>query len=404
MWMNRREFLSVCGGLSATAFTPAWTPAAQPPQDIKITRIVGFDLLSKRPKLVGKNSRLDVHGDQAGDRMVRVFTNTGLEGIGNCRAPEETLASLLGRNPFDFFKADGRAMRSPLRAGSMPLWDLVGKALGKPVFELLGGQGPRQVPVYDGSIYFADLLPQYAARWQDRFKTEIDQGFQRGHRAFKIKIGRGAKWMPSADGYARDKAVLKAIRQHTGPEVVLGVDANNGYGLGRTKQLLSEMPGLDLAWVEEMFPEVLEENLELKAFLKEQNLKTLIADGETQSSLEPLKPFMEARAIDIYQLDMNGQGLEGILAEAALAAKYDLMISPHNWGSLVGFYMALHIGRAVPNFYRAEHDPLANDVLIADGYDIKNGFVSVPEAPGFGLKINEARFAAAIKPRFDLKS
>ena len=66
--------------------------------------------------------------------------------------------------------------------------------------------------------------------------------------------------------------------------------------------------------------------------------------------------------------------------------------------------MALHIGRAVPNFYRAEHDPLANDVLIADGYDIKNGFVSVPESPGFGLKINEARFAAAIKPRFDLKS
>lgn len=404
MWMNRREFLSVCGGLTATALAPAWTPAAQPPQDLKITRIVGFDLLSKRPKLVGKNSRLDVHGDQAGDRMVRLYTNTGLEGIGNCRAPEETLASLLGRNPFDFFKADERAMRSPLRAGSMPLWDLAGKALGKPVFELLGGQGPRQVPVYDGSIYFADLLPQYAARWQDRLKTEIDQGFQRGHRAFKIKIGRGAKWMPAAEGYARDKAVLKTIRQHTGPEVVLGVDANNGYGLSRTRQLLSEMPGLDLAWVEEMFPEVLEENLELKAFLKERELKTLIADGETQSSLEPLKLFMAAHAIDIYQLDMNGQGLEGILAEAALAAKYDSMISPHNWGSLVGFYMALHIGRAVPNFYRAEHDPLANDVLIADGYDIKNGFVSVPESPGFGLKINEARFAAAIKPRFDLKS
>ncbi len=58
----------------------------------------------------------------------------------------------------------------------MPLWDLAGKVLKKPVYELLGGAGPQRVPVYDGSIYFSDLLPQYSHKPLDRFKEEIDMG------------------------------------------------------------------------------------------------------------------------------------------------------------------------------------------------------------------------------------
>jgi len=64
--------------------------------------------------------------------------------------------------------------------------------------------------------------------------------------------------------------------------------------------------------------------------------------------------------------------------------------------------MSLQVGRAITNFYSAENDPLDNDVLIADGYAVRDGTASVPEAPGFGLKLDEAKFAAAIKPKFDL--
>ena len=67
-------------------------------------------------------------------------------------------------------------MTGPLGNGTMPLWDLAGKSLRTPAYKLLGGAGQEKVPVYDGSIYFADLLPQYADRWQDRFKEEIDMG------------------------------------------------------------------------------------------------------------------------------------------------------------------------------------------------------------------------------------
>jgi L-alanine-DL-glutamate epimerase-like enolase superfamily enzyme len=402
--MNRREFLSLCGGLTASAFLPKWTWAGELPRDLKITRIVGSDLPSKRCKICGKNSRLDVHGDRATDRMVRLYTNAGIEGLGNCRANESALRSLLGKNPFDFFKADGPAFASPLGAGTMALWDLAGKALNKPVFELLGRKGSSRVAVYDGSIYFADLLPQYADRWPDRFKEEIDLGFKRGHRAFKIKIGRGAKWMPAEAGFERDQAVVKLIRQHAGPDTILGVDANNGYDLARSKRFLAELPDANLAFVEELFPEDVALDLELKAFLREQKLKTLIADGETQTTLESFKPFIAARAVDIYEGDINQFGIEGILTEASWAAAQDLLVSPHGWGSLLGFFTSLHVGRAITNYSRAENDPLDSDLLIADGYAIKDGSASVPDAPGFGLKLDESKFAAAIKPKLDLKS
>jgi L-alanine-DL-glutamate epimerase-like enolase superfamily enzyme len=402
--MNRRNFLTLCSAAAAANLLPTWGWAGDLPRDIRITRIVGFDLDSRRPKICGKNSRLDVHGDRARDRMVRIYTTTGLEGLGNCRVGEAALAPLLGRNPFDYFAPTEPAFRSPLGAGTMPLWDLAGKVLQKPVYRLLGGRGARRVPVYDGSIYFADLLPDYASRWEDRFKEEIDLGIRRGHRAFKVKIGRGAKWMPREEGYERDKAVVKLIREHAGPKIVLGVDANNGYDLPRTKRFLSELPDLNLAFIEEMFPEDVELYLDLKDFLRQHKLRTLIADGETQNTLEPFLPFIAARAIDIFEGDINQFGIEGIMREAAWTRPQRLTISPHGWGSLVGFYMSLQAGRAVANFYRAENDPLDSDILIAEGYTVKDGLASVPEAPGFGLRLDEAKFGASVKPVFDLKA
>jgi L-alanine-DL-glutamate epimerase-like enolase superfamily enzyme len=99
---------------------------------------------------------------------------------------------------------------------------------------------------------------------------------------------------------------------------------------------------------------------------------------------------------------MNHFGFEGILTEAAWAQPAGIRIAPHNWGSLIGFYMQLHIGRAIQNFYMAEHDPLSNDILLADGYEIKDGACSVPAAPGFGLAIDETKFASQAEVHFDL--
>jgi L-alanine-DL-glutamate epimerase-like enolase superfamily enzyme len=398
--MHRRTFLTA---IAATTLARA-VRAADPPEDVRVTRAVGFDLPLRRSKVAGRNARLDVHGDRSTDRMVRLYTNSGVEAVGNCRADENAVRQLIGKDPFAFYRRDERKVTGPLGVGTMPLWDLLGKLVQKPVHELLGGGGGAgRVPVYDGSIYFADLLPQYADRWQDRFREEIDMGLKIGHRAFKIKIGRGLKWMGRDEGDARDVQVVKLIRQHAGKDIILCVDANNGYDLAGAKRFLEKVGGEDLAFVEELFPETVAECLELKKFIKDHGWATLLADGETQGDLDVFKPFLKAKAIDVYQADMNRFGFEGILTEAAWAKEAGAVVAPHNWGSLVGYYMQLQVGRAVSNLYRAEHDPLSTDVLVAEGYDRKDGISSVPAVPGFGLSIDETKFAGEVKVRFDLK-
>ena len=411
MQPNRRSFLLGCASsavAAATLATSASLRGADARGSVRITRVVAFDLKSMRNKVAGKNARLDVHGDSAVDPMVRIYTNApGIEGIGVCRAGREKLADLLGRDPVEFLDVERRRMRGPLGSQTMPLWDLVARVRDKPVCELLGAgpaAGPRKLPAYDGSIYFADLLPQYADRWEDRFKREIDLGLEMGHRAFKIKIGRGNKWMPRDEGDARDVAVVRSIRRHAGKDVLLGVDANNGYDLEGAKRFCDRVGDLNLAFTEEMFPEVVEQCLALKAFFRERKWDTLLADGETQGELDAFKPFIAAGALDLLQADLNRFGVDGILDEADMARPKRIRVAPHNWGSLLGFYQQLQVGAAIDNLYKAEHDPLSSDVLIADGFAIKAGVATLPPTSGFGLRINEDRFAADAKIRFDLKA
>jgi len=223
--ISRRAFTA---GVAAAAAGMRFAWAEELPKDLKITRIVSFDLRTRRRKYVGKNARRGDHGQSSKDRMARLYTNVGVEAVGRCWKPKEALAPLLGANPFKDFDLASRRMPGPLGTRTMVLWDLAGRLLRQPVFRLLGGKKAGKVPVYDGSIYFSDLLPKHAGRWQDRFKEEIDMGLRAGHRAFKIKIGRGNKWMDRKAGDARDVEVLEIIRKHAGDEAVLGVDANNG--------------------------------------------------------------------------------------------------------------------------------------------------------------------------------
>jgi L-alanine-DL-glutamate epimerase-like enolase superfamily enzyme len=65
--------------------------------------------------------------------------------------------------------------------------------------------------------------------------------------------------------------------------------------------------------------------------------------------------------------------------------------------------MQLQVGRAIPNFYRAEHDPLSSPVILTDGYSRKDGIATVPDSPGCGLRIDEAAFATHAKVFYDLK-
>src|SRR5690606_24772082 len=122
----------------------------------------------------------------------------------------EDAGRLIGRDPLDFWRP-GTGIESPLGRGDAPLIDLIGRFLDKPAWLLFGGFGPERVPAYDGSIYFADLIPEHASRPIERIFEEVDHALARGHRGFKVKVGRGAKWMEREAGFARDVEVVRAI-------------------------------------------------------------------------------------------------------------------------------------------------------------------------------------------------
>src|SRR4051812_10310667 len=107
--MQRRQFLR----LAAAALSRV-TFARDLPRDVKIVRVTAFDLPSKRPKFVGKNARLDDHGDGSHDRIVILNTNDGTQGIGCCRASEKAVTSMLGKSPADLFDATNKRTASEL--------------------------------------------------------------------------------------------------------------------------------------------------------------------------------------------------------------------------------------------------------------------------------------------------
>lgn len=398
--MQRRQFLALT---LPSALGAALARAGELPADLKITRAVAFQVLNQRDRVVGKNSHLDVHGDHTTDRMLRLYTNQGLEGLGSLGAlKEKDAAKLIGMNPFARYDAAACRMTG-LGNSAGALWDLLGKVKGQPIWRLLGAKGAERVKVYDGSIYFQDLMPEHAGRWRDRFKEEVDMGLRRGHTVFKIKIGRGYKWMPRAEGDRRDIEVVKLIRDHLPKDCAVAVDANNGYDLAGAQRFFEAVGGERILWAEEMFTEQVEQCLAFKEFFRARGWKIALADGETQGRLEEYRPYAEKKAWDVFQGDMTRFGIDGILDEAAMAAAQGLEVAPHGWGSFNGFYVASQMGRALANFSYNEQDPLSNPVLVPEGYKIEKGTTSVPDAPGYGMKIDEQAFAREAKVMFDVK-
>ena len=401
--MKRRKFINRTTIAGAGLLVFPFGCKESIPDDVKITRIIKMDIPTYRPKYVGKNSRIDDHLDRSVERAIRVYTSNGLDGIGVHWGKEEDLQPLIGKTLREWYDADSNEVTINNR-GTTAFWDILGKHYQKPVWQLLGDAQRDIVPVYDGTIYFQDLIPEYADDYMTQFHKEFDMGYDAGHNFFKMKVGRGAKWMEKTAGYQRDIEVLAASREYIGKDIMVGVDANNGLDLEQSKQMLRDLPDFDFEFMEEMFPETVEEDKEFHDFIKEGGWDTLVADFESQKEVEAFRPFMEAGCIDVLQGDMNQFGVEGILAEAALSKPYGGRVAPHNWGSLLGYYIQLHLGKVIENWYYAEHDALSTPAITPHGYSISNGHTTVSDMPGLGLEINEEELEKEATVLFDLKA
>jgi D-galactarolactone cycloisomerase len=309
--------------------------------------------------------------------------------IQNCFAPR-----MVGRDLFDVevlweelynisrpFGQQGAAVNA-LSGVDIALWDAIGKQLGQPVCNLIGGKFRDKVQAYATGFYRKQgrSYPEEAIR-------EAAGYIEKGFRGMKLKTGFGAQ---------EDIGYIRAVREAVGNEILLMADFNCAYNQAVARRILLELQESRLEFFEELLaPE------DMEGYAAIRNLTpSYIAAGENIFGKIAYKQWLEKGALDIYQPDLcSSGGFTECKKIAALTQAYNAMLIPHVWGSGVGLAASLQFIATLPAAplcmkpkepmleYDQSSHPFRLD-LINDGVVFRNGFVEVPNAPGIGVEIN----------------
>lgn len=303
---------------------------------------------------------------------------------------------LVGRNPFnikhfsqvayDDFSAKRGAMDfwSALSAIEQALWDIVGKSLGVPVYDLLGGACRDKIRVYaNGWSDETETPDEYA----DAAKLMVDRGFT----AIKFDPFPGP-WRLYISREDEEMAVetVHAVRDAVGPDIDLLIEVHRRLAPMHAVRVARAIEDVDPFWFEEPCPV---ENVDALAEVRRQ-IDIPVVAGETLYTKAAFRELFEKRAVDIINPDVCNTG--GILETkeiAAMAEPYYVGVSPHNYNS-VGIALAstVQVSACIPNFIITEYwvnfEPVVNDIVVQP-FKVDNGYIRLPEAPGLGMDLDE---------------
>ncbi len=243
------------------------------------------------------------------------------------------------------------------------LWDIKGKAAGKPIYRLLGA-ARSQVPTYaSGGLWLSLSI--------DELVEEAHAFLKQGFRAMKIRLGSAKP----DDDIARVKAVRAAI----GPDIALMTDANQALTVDRAIRLGRRLEEFALAWFEEPLPAYDHEGEARVAAA----LDTPIASGETEYTRYGFRRMLELKSADILMPDFQRVGgVSEFMKVAHMAHVYDVPVSSHIFSE-----MSLQIMGALANATYLEHMPWFAP-LYDEEIEIKDGMAIVPEKPGWGFSFD----------------
>jgi galactonate dehydratase len=354
--------------------------------------------------------------------LTRIHTDEGISGVGELALAYGVGSSagvgmlkdlaerfLIGADPFrvDYLwdqmyrqtfwaQGGGPVVFGGMSAIDEALLDIKGKALGVPVYELLGGRCWDKLRVYANGWYRGLVEPAaYAAKAQqvvedgftamkfDPFVVRPDGQRVRPRRALDPEMAELA--------YERVKAVRAAIGPHI--DILVEVHGN----LGPTSAI--EM-GKRLAEFHPFFYEEPVDALNVDCMRKvAENVDIPIAAGERLYTRYGFRQYVEQQVVDILQPDI---GLAGGISEtkriAAYAETYNQHVQPHNCAGPVATAAAVHVDACIPNFIIQEwfpYRPAANYALVEQAYEpqVVDGYMTVPQTPGLGVTLNDAEVA-----------
>ena len=397
---NRRSFFrsagaGLAGALSLRGLSAAVQAATTP---------------YRRPKL----KITDVRTVMVQGMHVRIYSDQGLVGEGeavDAAAGGPSIVpgfrfALVGQDPLNvdaicerirtmgiFAGAQAGQYVTALTAVEIALWDLAGKALGLPIYQLLGGKMRDRVRIYCDSGTDSRNDPKA----KEFIAQIIDQGFT----AAKIDIDdyrdpdRFDKVNWTANNAEIDHMVDKVsfMRESLPKRIELAVDMHGRYDLGTAKRVAREVESFRLMWLEEPVPP---ENIDAMRDVRA-STHTPICCGENIYLRHGFRELFEKRAVDIIMPDIQKCG--GLLEArkiADMAHAYYVPIAPHCQASPIGTMASCHVMAAVPNFLVLEwhwgHPPERTvrwKQYVKEGDIIEKGFVTVTDRPGIGVEMND---------------
>ena len=367
----------------------------------------------RRPKLRitdVRTAEVRVHGYQV---HVRVYTDQGVIGqgestdaaSGNVPIIRSFARMLVGQDPLNIEAAFERIRTSGVFAGAqagqyvtaltgveIALWDIAGKALGVPVYQLLGGKVRERVRVYCDSGA-REMIPG-DERSKERIKQIQDMGFT----AAKIDIDDAmdparmdrVNWTASNGEIEHMVAKVAFTRELYGKNFDLAVDMHARYDATTGKRVARELEPLKLMWLEEPVPA---ENIDAMRDIRA-STGTPIACGENIYMRWGFRELLEKRAVDIIEPDFQKTG--GLLEArkiADMAHTYYVPVAPHAVTSPIGMMATAQVCAAIPNFLAQEWHWIDSLDLwlnwVKEGDIIQKGYIPVPERPGIGVEMNE---------------
>jgi galactonate dehydratase len=283
-----------------------------------------------------------------------------------------------------------------LTAVETALWDLAGKALNVPVYQLLGGKFRDRVRLYMDTALYQNQLPK-----PEDFAKAAKEAVAMGYTAVKFDLDQGNdpnkydrwNWTASPAEIQRMYDQMAAARQAVGPKIDICADMHGRYDLPTGKRAAKILEPLNLMWLEEPIPA---ENPDAYAEIT-RSTSTPICAGENHYLAHGFRPLLEKGAVDIVMPDLQKAGGLGEGQRIAnLANLYYVPFAPHMVASYLGAMAAAHVCASVPNFMILEWqiyyhtDPMWKEIVTFEGTEfVDKGFIKVSDKPGIGVDINE---------------
>lgn len=407
---TRRSFLtkSALAGLAGASWFSSYgagyetaiekAPLASSPSDLKITEIKAGYIRNGHSLFVKVYTNQDIWGSgEAVDatpgtyHLVKMFEQRikGQNPLNVHRLFEEVRKSGV------FEGAQSGMYIAVLSAIETALWDLAGKSLGVPVYQLLGGKFRDKIRVYCDTAVYRVKNPGV-----DLYGDAAKDAVKRGFNAVKFDIDERNdpnkydqyNWTASPAELERMYNQIAAVRKAVGPHIDVCVDMHGRYDLPTGKKVAKMMEPLNLMWLEEPVPA---ENVDAYKLISE-STSTPICAGENQYLAYSFRRMLEIGAVDIVMPDLQKAGGLGEGQRIAnLANLYYVPFAPHMVASYLGAMASCHVCASVPNFLilewqiYMETDPMFKEIVTIDGPMTVNGFIPLSEKPGIGVEINE---------------